>query len=419
MTVLAPVGPARLFATLDGDGTDRLDAHLAVHGPAPRRDDLLDELEAAGLTGRGGAAFPTWKKAHFVAQARSRHRVVVANAMEGEPASVKDETLLSSAPHLVIDGAQAMARAVGATRVVVVVARDNLTTLAHVRAAVAERQGLDPVDVEVVSPPGRYVAGEESALVHWLDGGESTPTFRRDRPSLLRIGTRSVLADNVETLAHVALIARHGAAWFRALGDDAEPGTALFSVWAWRAPVCMEAPTDATARTLLDAAGMRDSVAAVLLGGYGGTWVGAEALDAHLSATGLEPFAASRGAGVVFALPTSACGLAVTAAIARFMASESAGQCGPCAFGLPAIAEDLDRLARGLDRRAADNLARRTNSVQGRGACRHPDGVVRMVRSALAVFARDVARHVEGHPCEWSRNRSMAPVPDLSAWGWR
>jgi len=418
VTVLAPASPARLFAALDGRPAHALGDHLALHGPQRHRVGLLDELEAAGLAGRGGAAFPTATKARFVASSRSRHRIVVANAMEGEPAAIKDETLLANAPHLVLDGAQAMARALHADRVVVAVARDNVTTWETVLRAVEERRSHDPIEIEVATPPGRYVSGEESALIHWLDGGESTPTFRKGKPSLLQIGRSPVLADNVETLAHVAMIDRHGAAWFRAVGDPDAPGTALFSVWAGRPPVCVEAPTDTTARTLLDAAGMRGAVGGILLGGYGGTWVGPDALDAPLTPRGLAAHGGNRGAGIVYAISESSCGITEAASIARFMASESAGQCGPCAFGLPAIAEDMDRLARGLDHRALDNLARRTASVEMRGACRHPDGVVRMVRTALSVFAHDAARHAQGHPCQWARRRPIAPVPVLSQWGW-
>jgi NADH:ubiquinone oxidoreductase subunit F (NADH-binding) len=338
--------------------------------------------------------------------------------MEGEPAAIKDQALLAAAPHLVLDGAAAMASAIGADHVVVAVARDRSAMARAISRAVGERDG-DTASFEIATPPGRYVAGEESALAHFLDGGESTPTYRAERPSLLRIERRPALIDNAETLAHVALIDRHGAQWFREVGDPDAPGTALCSVWPGDLPVCLEAPTDATARGLLHSAGLRGPIAGVLVGGYGGTWIGPEALDAPLTPAGLAPFGASRGAGVLFAVPEGACGLAETASIARFMASESAGQCGPCAFGLPAIAEDLDRLARGLDRRALDHLARRTGAVEGRGACRHPDGVVRMVRSALEVFSADAVRHAGGRPCPRERRRGVAPVPDRVAQGWQ
>ncbi len=419
MSVLAPSSATRLFATLDGRPADTLRAHLRLRGAPRHRPDLLDEVSAAGLTGRGGAGFPTAVKARFVAKSRSRRRVVVVNAMEGEPAAVKDATLVVSAPHLVLDGAQAMARAIGADRIVVAVAQDNPDTDRAIRRAVGQRGATDEVAIEVLNPPGRYVAGEESALVHWIAGGEAVPTFRRDRPSQLGIGRAAVLVDNAETLAQVSLIDRFGADWFRALGDPDAPGTALFSVWPARQGVCVEAPTDITSRKLLDAVGFDGVVSGLLLGGYGGTFVPADLLDTPLTASALGPFGASRGAGIVLAVPSSSCGLVEAAAITRYMARESAGQCGPCAFGLPAIAEDMDRLARGLDHRALDHLERRTAAVDGRGACRHPDGVVRMVRSALRVFGKDAERHASGRPCAGASRRPIAPTPDHTGAGWR
>ena len=114
----------------------------------------------------------------------------------------------------------------------------------------------------------------------------------------------------------------------------------------------------------------------------------------------LRPIKATTGAGIVVALPLNACGIRETARIVRWMAGESARQCGPCAFGLPALADDLELLASG--RRAEQTLSRlqsRASVIEGRGACRHPDGVVRLVRSALEVFAADVVRHANGNPC--------------------
>ena len=236
--------------------------------------------------------------------------------------------------------------------------------------------------------------------MHWLDGGESTPTFRRDRPSLLRVAGRATLVDNAETLAHVALIDRHGAAWFREVGRPRRHPAPRCSASGRGARRCASRrpPTRPRARCCAEA-GMDEPV-----GGHP-----ARRLRGHLGRTRGARRAPRRRRGSRRSAPSAArasssrcphrrCGLAETASIARYMASESAGQCGPCAFGLPAIAEDLDRLARGLDHRALEHLARRTGAVEGRGACRHPDGVVRMVRSALVVFADDARRHADGPP---------------------
>jgi NADH:ubiquinone oxidoreductase subunit F (NADH-binding) len=408
-TVLAPT-PVGLLASWTAHHRADLAAHLQSYGPLslPAASDragaagLAAELEASGLTGRGGAGFPSARKLAAVASAGSGATVVV-NAMEGEPASEKDRVLLSVAPHLVLDGAEVMARLLGSPRIVVCVADDRDDTARRVAAAVAERRVALPAapDVEVARPPARYAAGEESALVSWLDGGAGAPRFRPDKSVPLALGRRPVLVHNAETLAHVALVARYGAGWFRSRGSDGAPGTTLVTVsGAVGHPGVHEIPMGMPVAAVVALAGPTRPVQAVLVGGYGGAWLGAGDLDTPFAPTALARVGAGIGAGVLVVLGEGECGLGAAAAIARYMAGESAGQCGPCVFGLPALADDLEALAVGRGSIAAtERLRSRFELVEGRGACRHPDGVVRMAGSALAVFATDVAAHAAGRPC--------------------
>ncbi len=202
---------------------------------------------------------------------------------------------------------------------------------------------------------------------------------------------------NVETLAHVALIARYGPDWFRALGTWEEPGSALFTVsGAISRPGVYEAALGTPLPTLLEqAGGVRGVAGAFLVGGYFGSWIDPvraqrlSLLDSACSALG-----ASLGAGAIVVLPEAACGLDQAARVARYLADESAGQCGPCVSGLSAIAGALESLADGLGDTRAQAL-RWLRQVRGRGACRHPDGAVRFVESALEVFADEVELHVQ------------------------
>ncbi len=421
------VSTARLLAATDDPG---LGAHLAAHGPLPlpRRGDrgwperLVAEVAAAGLTGRGGAGFPTGAKLAALA-AQRRRPVVVVNAMEGEPASHKDEVLATTAPHLVLDGADLVARALGAVAIRVAVGRDRPRSARSFERAVEERRraGLAVLDdVAVCQPPGRYITGEESALAAWLDGAEARPAFRAARPAVVRVGGHPAVVDNAETMAHLALIGRHGSAWFRQLGRPDAPGTTLLTVsGAVTAPGVFEVPLGTPLTAVLASAGA-GAPAAALLGGYGGSWLGRPELATPLAPGPLAEVGGSVGAGVVVALGPDACGLAETARIARWMAGEGAGQCGPCAFGLPAVADDLEQLAFGRPASAvADRLWHRLALVEGRGACRHPDGVVRLVRSALRVFALDVDHHLRRGPCEGARRPSvmaLPPRPEEAPW---
>jgi NADH:ubiquinone oxidoreductase subunit F (NADH-binding) len=215
----------------------------------------------------------------------------------------------------------------------------------------------------------------------------------------------------VETLAHLALIVRYGAAWYRSAGTPAEPGTMLVTVLgAVRQPGVLEVAIGTPLGHVLDLAGGTSApLQALLFGGYFGAWVdGAGASGRAFSSAGLAGLGAGPGAGLVAALPAGACGLAETARVVRYLAGESAGQCGPCRFGLPAIAGQVERLADGRD--AVPALLRRwLGQADGRGGCAHPDGATRLVRSALRTFGAEMECHAGGR-CSGGPARVL-PVP--------
>jgi NADH:ubiquinone oxidoreductase subunit F (NADH-binding) len=341
--------------------------------------------------------------------------VVLANGTEGEPASYKDKLLLVHQPHLVLDGALLAAAAVGAGRVVVAVELAAREALGAIRRALAERAESEPagVPVEVVATPAGYVTGEESALVQFVNGGPPRPTATPPRPFEKGVGRRPTLVGNVETLAHVAQIARNGAAWFRQLGAPDEPGTALVTVSGAvsRAGV-IEVPTGTPLEAIIEGAGPVGRAVAVLAGGFFGTWVPAAQFHLPFSRAGLAPAGASPGAGIVIVLPDGACGLSETARLMAWYAQESAGQCGPCVFGLPALAGEMAALCHGpVPPQGLARLQRWAAQVEGRGACKHPDGSVRLLRSALRAFPHDLQRHLDGQPCPGSLATPVIAVP--------
>jgi NADH:ubiquinone oxidoreductase subunit F (NADH-binding) len=202
----------RLLAGVSADGPTGLVEHEMTFGPLPlgwRPRRLIDIVERSGLVGRGGAGFPTGRKLRSVADGR-RSAVVVANGAEGEPASAKDRFLLTWTPNLVMDGIAVAAHAVGATEAYLVV-HHNATRLGRALQAAAEARnvaGIDQVPIEVVGIPDRYTSSEQSAIVQFLSGGPARPTFAPPRPHERGVAGRPTLVNNVETLAHLALIAR-------------------------------------------------------------------------------------------------------------------------------------------------------------------------------------------------------------------
>lgn len=392
----------RLLAP-DGTPTD-FRTHEQRYGSLSYGDPtaLLRTVAESGLTGRGGAAFPMYRKLLSVAEAArrtGRTPVVVANGAEGEPASRKDRTLLRLSPHLVLDGLQLAAAAVGAEEAHLAV-EDGAS---YLESALGQRH--DPVPVRVVRLPKRFLSGESSALVQYVSGGAALPRYQNPPVRERGVHRAPTLVQNVETLAHLALIARYGPDWFRSAGTPAQPGSALCTVHvAGREPRVVEAPFGMPLHRLLPLDGM----SAVLLGGYHGTWLPA------VEAAQLTLDSADLGAGVLADLPADRCGPAETARVLRYLALQSAGQCGPCLNGLPRIAAAFATLATpGPQGGTRADVARWSGLVEGRGACHHPDGTVRLVRSALTTFASELDAHANGF-CTATDGTPLLPVPQES-----
>ncbi|HTK15990.1 MAG TPA: NADH-ubiquinone oxidoreductase-F iron-sulfur binding region domain-containing protein [Acidimicrobiia bacterium] len=396
--------------------------HLGWFGElAPVAPSMVSEIERSGLRGKGGARFPTATKLAAVAT-RSRGRaVVVANGTEGEPASLKDTVLMSRTPHLVLDGAETAAAIVGAREVIVCVKRGSVT-IPVLERAVEERRahGYSRVPVRIFGTPNRYVSGEETAIVNWLNGGDAKPTFVPPRPFERGVSGRPTLVQNVETLCDIALVARFGAAWYRSGGTADDPGTTLVTLsGAVERPGVYEIALGARLGAVMRRGGAEPGgLAAILVGGYFGTWLPVvDAAEVQMAVEPLRGMGAGLGAGILFAMPREGtCALAEIARATRWLADQNAGQCGPCVNGLDSIAAAMAELVAG-DRggRARSHLDRWLSMVEGRGACKHPDGVSRFVGSGLRVFADEIERHRRRGPCGIG-DRLLLPTPRTGGW---
>ncbi len=416
-------------------GAESLDDHVSRLGSlaaARSGTELIGAVEQSGLGGRGGAGFPTARKMRAVAGGKGP-AVVVVNASESEPASNKDRVLIRFRPHLVLDGAVLAAGAVGATDVVVHTHRTDHAVVAALRAAMAERASRenDPVPVHLSVGPNRFVAGESSAVIAFVEGKPARPRPGR-RATASGVHGRPTLLNNAETVAHIALIARFGAGWFRSAGSATAPGSFLvtmagevarpgtvFEVWG---PTSIGQLVAASGRAGLAGHGFPAAAdgAALLVGGYGGAWVEMNrAWPLALSGDALACAGVALGCGLLGVLSPGRCGLAETAGLLDYLAAESAGQCGPCAFGLPELAAVAGVLARGrAPRSVVRRLLRCAATVVGRGGCAHPDGAVRLLESSLEVFAADVRYHLRHGPCPGASRSAVFPVSH-SAEGWR
>lgn len=369
-------------------------AHRRTHGPVPTLG--LTDLEAlvagAGVRGRGGAGFPFVRKLRAAAERSGplRRPVVVVNASEGEPASAKDAALAAAAPHLVLDGAAVAAAALGAREVHVVLPGDRPRARALLGAAIRER--TDPrLRWRTHVADSRFVSGQARAVIELMSGRPGLPVTawspeayagHRDRPTLL---------SNAETWAHVGLLALEGLGPVLDQGTADEPGTTLLTVHAPDQAVrVVEVEHGTPLRAVLPPSAHGGPV---LLGGFHGTWASWDTVaSSTVSAAALREQGISLGAGLVLALGARGCAAETTAEIVGYLAGQSAGRCGPCFNGLPALARAAAGLRDGLPGARAE-LERISGVVAGRGACAHPDGTVRLVASLLRALPDEVEAH--------------------------
>ncbi len=399
--------------TLSGPDIHDLDAHRAAYGV--RRSylgsagaALLDAIETITLTGRGGGHFPTAAKWRSV-MAHGVGGTVVANGAEGEPGSAKDAVLLQIRPHLVLDGLVSAMETIGASDGVVWIHDGAWATARSVSRALAERAhaGVDDPPIRVLLAPDRFLSGEATGIIRTLEGGPTLPRYVENPAQPWTTGHRPVLVNNVETMARVGLLAVGSAATYHP--------TSLLTVINAAHRVVLEAGPDQTIGDIVDLAWHSPDgrePQAVLLGGYGGSWVPwevARALPVDVGAVRAAGF--SIGAGLIAPLPASACGLEESARLVRYLAGQSAKQCGPCVFGLASVSQLADDLSGGrLSPSGRRRLTKFMAEISGRGACRHPDGALRMLTTALDVFADDVSTHRRGRTCD-SPTYAVLPVP--------
>lgn len=397
---VSALGTPRLLAGVEQLGHVSFDRHRDLHGdPAFRNRTWLSRaLRNVGLLGRGGAAFPVAIKLDSMPSS-SRVNVLV-NGSEGEPASHKDRALMVAVPHLVIDGALVVARALGTDDITITV-HDSAAHESLVRAAHERR---DCESISIVRTRDGFVGGEIRAVINGLNTGSARPGGHRQLPHTHGVGRRPTFASNVETFAQIALLARMGVAEYARTGSPVEPGTSLVTLLGDVAqPGVLEVPNGTPLGMLLP--GRVD--APVLIGGYHGTWI-RNAHDLTLTRTSLRDAGTPLGAGVIARPFASTCVLAEIAAVSRWFANESLGQCGPCFFGLPALAEDMQAFADGT---ASEGQAdRRMEQVRGRGACAHPDGAVQFMSSAIVALSDDIGAHREHGDCGRVRSRVL-PLP--------
>lgn len=385
-------------------------------GMAPA--EVVDLVDQANLNGRGGAGFPAARKWRFMPAPGTSPgegpSYLIVNGDEMEPGAFKDRLLLEALPHQVIEGAIIAAHATHATEAIVLIRDAYRPGIAAMERAIAEAEaagllgrnilgsGID-LRMRVHPSAGRYIVGEETALIEALEGKRAVPRKRPPFPAQSGLWGRPTTVNNVETISLVPHILDHGAQWFRALSRTDEGGTKLYGVSGRvKRPQLIEAPMGTSARELIERCGglSGNGVLRAFQPGGGATgFLEADDLDTPLDFGHMKRAGSMFGTGTLIVLDETACPIGVVARHMRFYARESCGWCTPCRDGLPWAARILDALEAGTARRGDLDVLRMTAAEagpRGRTFCDLMGGAMAPLASALARFGDLFEAHLEG-----------------------
>jgi formate dehydrogenase beta subunit len=342
-----------------------------------RPDRVVEELKASGLTGYGGAGFPTGVKWEAVSR-EPGPRYVVVNADEGEPGTIKDRYVMELRPHLFVEGVLIAMTFAEATKGLIYLREEYAAARSRLEQAIAEfREAgfLAGRSLGLVIGAGAYIAGEETAMLESMEGRRAMPRLRPPFPAQVGYLGRPTLINNVETLAHLPAILRNGGEWWAALGTRGAVGTRLWSVTgAVARPGCYEAPNGVTTRELVEeyAGGFADEIGAVVPGGAASGILPPSAIDTPLTRDGLREYGAGVGSAALQVFPARYSPLRLLAETMRFFAEESCQKCTPCRIGnraLHHLCEELEHGRAPMTRAKVDEwlLAMEKTSICGLG----------------------------------------------------
>ena len=401
-TATFPGVEPRLLFKRAGQAREDLAAYRRLGGYRPLADAeaLLSEVDASGLVGRGGAAFPLAIKLRTV---RNNGRiaggaVIVANGEEGEPASIKDRWLLRNRPHVILDGLRLAAAIVGADRAHVYVSDPESAHSVETALGELDPDVLGGVTVRMLTVQPGYVAGEETAAVRAINGGPAKPTDKPPRPFEFGVGDRPTLVSNVETLANLPFLQCHDSAAFRSQGTSLSPGTFLATITgAGRPPVLYELPQGLPFTEVLALHGVSpEHIRGALMGGYFAGLLNRKVLETTLDHETMRRLGSGLGCGAISVI-TDDCPVAVAASVLAYFDRENAGQCGSCFNGTAAMAAVAGALRDGAaTTEDVDRLRRWSVLLRGRGACATLDAATNVAASLLSQFPGEVAAHLGG-----------------------
>lgn len=382
---------------------------------------VTDLVKNSGLRGRGGAGFPTGMKWSFVPMDENvpRPKYLVANADEMEPGTFKDRLLLEGDPHQLIEGMLVSAYAIQADIAYIFLRHEYRLAAQVLNRAIAEAYAAGylgrnifgsaySLELRLHISAGRYICGEETALLNALEGKRATPRSRPPFPQVSGLWGKPTIVQNVETLCNVPHIIRHGADWYQGLSRSEDSGTKLYGVSGKvKRPGLWELPIGTTIREILEehAGGMRDGVKfrGLIPGGGSTDFLVEEHLDLAMDYGTIQKAGSRMGTGTMIILDDRTCPVGMVNNLSHFFAQESCGWCTPCREGLPWTAKVLQAMEDGQGQPGdLDKLEFHTRMLgPGLTFCALAPGAMEPLQSALKYFREDFERHITDKRCPW------------------
>ncbi len=406
------IDPEKLQDYVDHGGYEALSNILTERSPS----EVIDEISRSGLRGRGGAGYPTGLKWGTVAKAPGERKYVVCNADEGDPGAFMDRSVLESDPHRIIEGMAIAGYAVGANHGYIYVRAEYPLAVSRLKGAIrqAEREGYlgthvcgTPFEfsVEVRLGAGAFVCGEETALIHSIEGQRGSPRPRPPYPAQSGLWGHSTLINNVETLGNIPTIIRKGAEWFAGVGTERSKGTKVFALAGGvNNTGLIEVPMGISLNDIVFeiGGGVPGGMACkgVQTGGPSGGCIPTQHLDKSVDYESLAELGSIMGSGGMIVIDESSCMVDVAKYFLEFCKSESCGKCVPCRVGTNQLHDILDKITSGEASEAdLELLIELCDLVKTASLCGLGQSAPNPILSTLEYFREEYDAHIHDKHC--------------------
>ncbi len=406
------IDPENLEACLIAGGYQGLARALTEMKPA----QVIEEIAESGLRGRGGGGFPTGLKWGFAAAQSSTEKYVICNADEGDPGAFMDRAVLEGDPHCVLEAMAIAGYAVGAQSGVIYIRAEYPLAIRRLRMAIEQARasgflGADILgtgfgfDIQIKYGAGAFVCGEETALIHSIEGTRGEPTFKPPFPAVSGLWKKPTVVNNVETFANVPAILRKGAGWFKTIGTPECPGTKVFALAGKVKKVgLVEVPMGTTLREIIFGVGggIREDrqFKAVQTGGPSGGCLKDDNLDTPITYESLRALGSMMGSGGMIVMDVDDCMVNVAKFFLDFTLDESCGKCTPCRIGNKRLHEMLEQVCAG--RGSHETLAKLKNlshTIRDTALCGLGQTSPNPVLSTMIQFEDEYVEHIEQGKC--------------------